>query len=280
MGPAQPINRADLAMFLTSNVGGVGSHPARSDGERLVASLDVEWTKNYRVRNGNRVFAYSVVWLSLLDGHDVDPETLPFGFTSVYLELADDCRDLVTCAAADLSATLRKADFMVGHQLCADLGVLAANAVPPGTDLSPMVRESWTPVPVAKARSAWHARNDADPKSPRVIDTRFDTDPILAGRSRRLVDVCTELGLDVTQPELGHRSMTALHREWIDHGDVEARERITVLNLRHSLSAALVALRLLGIGGPGHLDVNRLLDRQLRGTFGWIDHPTFRALVR
>lgn len=50
------------------------------------------------------------------------------------------------------------------------------------------------------------------------------------------VDVCAELRLDVTQPELRGSSMTALHRRWPQDGDVAAREKITVLNLRHSLS--------------------------------------------
>lgn len=56
---------------------------------------------------------------------------------------------------------------------------------------------------------------------------------------RRLVDVCTGLSLDVTQPELARTSMPAWHRQWLNEG----RERISVLNLRHSLSTAQVAAR-------------------------------------
>jgi hypothetical protein len=40
--------------------------------------------------------------------------------------------------------------------------------------------------------------------------------------------------------------MTALHRDWLTSADTEARERVTVLNVRHSLSTALVALRATG----------------------------------
>lgn len=45
---------------------------------------------------------------------------------------------------------------------------------------------------------------------------------VLSGASRRLVDVRGELRLDVTQPELARKSMTALHRDWLERGDTEA----------------------------------------------------------
>lgn len=120
---------------------------------------------------------------------------------------------------------MEQADLLVGHQLSSDLAVLAANGDP-------------APEAVATVRAAWHARTAAPGF---VIDTRFDTGPILTGRSRRLVDVCTELGLDVTQPELGSKSMTALHRQWTDHRNTEARERITVLNPPGSHTASVLA---------------------------------------
>ena len=128
----------------------------------------------------------------------------------------------------------------------------------------------------------------------RVIDTRYDTDHVLSCRSRRLVDVCTELRLDVTQPELRGTSMTALHRAWLTDCAFEARDRVSVLNLRHSLSTALVALRITNRAcWTGTLNVNRLLATELDGAFTWLDgaftwldgaftwldHPTFTDLL-
>jgi hypothetical protein len=118
-----------------------------------------------------------------------------------------------------------------------------------------------------------------------VLDTRYDAGHLLAGASRRLVDVATELGLDVTQPELRGSSMTKLHRAWIDTGAVQARERISVLNLRHSLSTALVAVRAAGRGtwptGTAHqpLKVNQMLAARAAGAWDWLEHPTFTALL-
>jgi hypothetical protein len=63
------------------------------------------------------------------------------------------------------------------------------------------------------------------PGQPRFLDTRYDAGHLLASQSRRLVGVCVEVRLDVTQPELRGTSMTALHRRWLQDGDVAARER-------------------------------------------------------
>jgi hypothetical protein len=74
--------------------------------------------------------------------------------------------------------------------------------------------------------------------------------------------------------------MTALHRRWLHDGDTRAREKITVLNLRHALSTALVAVRATGLGHwqPG-LNISRMLARELDDVFGWLDDPAFTALV-
>jgi hypothetical protein len=53
--------------------------------------------------------------------------------------------------------------------------------------------------------------------------------------------------------------MTALHRRWLDTGDVTAREKISVLNLRRSLSTALAT--------------------GLDEAFGWLASPEFTALL-
>ena len=145
---------------------------------------------------------------------------------------------------------------------------------------------SWPPQPTASRRLSrpreTHGGSGArpDPASRAYLDTRYDAGHLLACQSRRLVDVCTDLRLDVTQPELRGASMTALHRRWTERGDTTAREKITVLNLRHSLSTAIVAARAAGLAHwqPG-LNVNRLLAAELGGTIGWAASPAFTALL-
>lgn len=255
-------------MIVVSSLGGVGAVPEHPDGTLLVASLDVEWSKNYRVRNGNRPFCYSVVYMAIPIGQrPVDLARQPFAYTSVYVESDDDTAELVRLADLDLRAALAGADRVVGHQLSSDLAVLAANA-------------NAGPAGVLATREAWHSRRAQPLSSRRVIDTRYDSSHLLECRSRRLVDVCTSLCLDVSQPELRGVSMTALHREWLVNRDDVARERISVLNLRHSLSTCLVALRAAHRGTwGGTLNVNRLLADQLAGTFTWFGSAAFSRLV-
>lgn len=255
-------------MQVISDLGGPGSVPVRPAGTHLVASVDVEWSKNYRIKDGNRSFCYSIVWLAVPASDQPTRLTggLPFWSTSVYLDRDQERPELVRAAAADINAAITGADLIVGHQLCSDLAVLTANA------------GDAVPTALTAARQAWHDRR-TDPDR-RVLDTRFDAGHVLSGTSRRLVDVCGELRLDVTQPELARKSMTALHRDWLERGDIEARERVTVLNLRHSLSAAYVALRATdNLTWRTPLNVNANLAAQWAGRAAWLDHPTFRDLL-
>ena len=162
-------------------------------------------------------------------------EATRFWYTSAYVQNASEAADLVAEADAALACLMQHASLIAGHQLCSDLGVLAA-------------ADAASRPAVAAAVAAWRRRREEFSGQPRFLDTRYDAGHLLACRSRRLVDVCADLRLEVTQPELRGISMTALHRRWLELGDVTAREKITVLNLRHALSTALVAARAAGLG--------------------------------
>jgi hypothetical protein len=254
-------------VIVSSNVPGSGSVPTCAPGTRLATAVDVEWSKNYRIRRGNVPFCYSVIWLPLpasraSSGLDMGR----FWYTSAYVEDTSECPDLVAGADAELGCLMAHASLIAGHQLCSDLAVLAAAGARPPS--------------VAAASVAWRQRRQDPSGQPRFLDTRYDAGHILTCQSRRLVDVCADLRLDVTQPELRGTSMTALHRRWLEHGDITAREKITVLNLRHCLSTAMVAARAAGLAHwqPG-LNVNRLLAGELGRAFSWLTHPVFTALL-
>jgi hypothetical protein len=253
-------------MIVTGNVP-VGEAPARPHGSRLLAAIDVEWSKNYRIKGGNVPFCFSVTWFPLPDGGAAVTDATRFWYSSAYVKDDGERSDLIAAADAALRCIASHASLVAGHQLCSDLDVLASAA-------------DSTPTAIEAARSAWRQRRQAEPGQLAYLDTRYDTGDVLACQSRRLVDVCTDLHLDVTQPELRGASMTALHRRWTEHGDVTAREKITVLNLRHSLSTAIVAARAAGLARwqPG-LNVNRLLARELGSELGWTADPVFTALL-
>ncbi|WP_351234595.1 hypothetical protein [Streptomyces sp. NPDC002133] len=241
--------------------------PAPRTGVVRLASIDVEWTKNYRITNGNKPFCYSIVWLDLPADRSTDLADIAFEYTSVYVEEPGEQDQLVATAANTFRAVTEHADIVTGHQLCADLGVLAKSAPAPNPHLD-------------RARSHWKGRRANDAEK-RYIDTRYDAGHLLEGASRRLVDVCTELGLDVTQPELQRVTMPGWHRKWTDERVVEGRERVSVLNLRHSLSTAYVAARVADLGhwAPDGLNVNKALAEGTKGAWAWLEHPTFTNLL-
>lgn len=184
--------------------------PARRSGVIRIASIDAEWLKNYKVKNGQRPFCYSVVWLDLPASGGADLADVPFEWTSVYIEEPGEMGTLIQHAADTLTAAADTAHIITGHQFSSDLAVLEAHAP---EDAVKAVRD---------ARSQWKKRRDANRESSYYLDTRYDAGHLLTGTSRRLVDVCTELGLDVTQPELLKVTMPAWHRRWLDDGRTEA----------------------------------------------------------
>jgi len=256
-------------VIISTNVAGPGLVPRCPPDTCLAAAIDVEWSKNYRVRGGNVPFCYSVVWLPLpASGASSGLDATRFWYTSAYVEDASQCPDLVAGADTALACLMGNASLIAGHQLCSDLAVLAAAAAGAG------------PPAIAAAAAAWRQRRREHSGQPRFVDTRYDAGHILACQSRRLVDVCADLRLDVTQPELRGISMTALHRRWLESGDVTAREKTTVLNLRHALSTAMVAARAAGLAHwQSGLNVNKVLAGELGAAFGWLSHPVFTALL-
>ncbi|MFE9686804.1 hypothetical protein [Streptomyces sp. NPDC006285] len=249
------------------------SHPLQPPplptGVVRVASIDVEWTKNYRIKNGQRPFCYSVAWLDLPTNRTPDLADVPFEWTSVYVEEPDEMDELIRNAAATVSAAAQTSTIITGHQFCSDLAVLEANA--PRDAVADL----------QTARTHWKGRRDAKADESHYVDTRFDAGHLLTGKSRRLVDVCTELGLDVTQPELLKTSMPAWHRRWVEDGQEEGRERVSVLNLRHSLSTAYVAARTAGLAvwADEGLNVNRAIAEGAKGAWGWLENPVFTNLL-
>ena len=210
--------------------------PGRPPGATIMAAVDVEWSKNYRVPNGNVPFCYSVIWLSVPASSRRRSLDRPVSATRRYTWRT--LRKLKTCQPAPtgpFAMSSAPAGLIAGHQLCSDLAVLANTAT--------ARRTPWRRC----ARPGGSGGRPPDPshRSSTPATTSATCSAASAAASSTCAATCC---LDVTQPELRGTSMTALHRRWLQAGDVQAREKISVLNLRHSLSTALAALYAAGIG--------------------------------
>ena len=73
-------------MIITSS-GAPDTRPVAAPGSTTVAAVDVEWSKNYRVKNGNIPFCYSVIWLTApASGTSASLAKASFSFLSAYVE--------------------------------------------------------------------------------------------------------------------------------------------------------------------------------------------------
>lgn len=231
---------------------------------RCLVGFDVEWTKNYQIKNGSRPFCYSIAILALpAENGPLSDVAQFFGYKVVYVDSSAEEQQLIQAADADLAAAIDTGQMLVGHQVTSDLGVLkaASHGATPGID---------------DALSLWHDRRAHT--DPAFFDTRYDIDHLLSQPSRRLVDVCAELGLDVLQPEI-RGSMTKVHRTFLERSDETLREKLMVLNLRHSLSSCLVALLALDLATPDPLDVNGLLVEELWDELDYVGSGTLESLL-
>ena len=249
-------------LIVSSNVPGRGVAPACPAGALLVAGVDVEWSRNHRVAGGNVPFCYAVAWL-VLPGGGARLDAVPVRYFCVHVREAGRTQDLVASAGRVLATVLARASLVAGHQF--------------GSDLAALARVSARPVSgVEAARMAWRRRRVALPGRPRIMDTCYDADHVLGCRSRRLADICRDLGLHAPRPELRDASRAALRRQSVQAAGTAAREKVMVLNLRHALCTALVAAYAAELGHwPGALDINRLLADRLNGAFGWLADPAF-----
>ncbi|MGH3908903.1 MAG: hypothetical protein ACRDTE_32675 [Pseudonocardiaceae bacterium] len=229
-----------------------------------MTALDVEWTKNYQIKNGSRPFCYSIVLLRWPeDGDDSGTYPVSFGFKSVYVTHAGDEAALVAALDNDLRAWLASDSVLTGHQLSSDLSVVR-NA------------SANTLIGLEGAYELWRSRRSEDA---RVFDTRYDIDHLPVGASRRLVDVCCDLKLDVRQPELACGSMTKLQRDFLEHGSESIREQLLTLNVRHSLSTALVACLGMGLVSVGARNVNQLVHQEMWDLVEYVRGEHFARLL-
>lgn len=192
-------------------------------------AVDTEWTKNYKIKNGNKPFNFSIIFFNHIDIEDLKKYQLNFKFISGYIETEEDIPELITMINDLLDPTIHKQ--IIGHQIISDLYTFYHYSEHFSSVKTDNI-EKW--ISFFKNR---HENN-------RIFDTRFDVQNYLKGKSRRLVDVCYEMRI-LNQDDLYHqpelkKSMTTMQNTYMNNHDFDIYEKLSVLNLRHSLSTMLV----------------------------------------
>ena len=132
-------------MLISTNLPGPGTAPPCPPTTMLAAAVDVEWSKNYQIKNGNVPFCYSVVWLPFsVGGGAVELDPGRFWYRSAYVADAAETADLAAEGDTCLASVAGHAALIAGHQFCSDLAVLAAAAAAPGAAVT-AARAAWRP---------------------------------------------------------------------------------------------------------------------------------------
>jgi hypothetical protein len=235
-----------------------------------LVSFDLEWTKNYRIKQGNEPFCFSFVAIkdNIDDINSMD-EDLEFSFIARFVENRSDIVPLLKEADNILEELWISKSIITGHQLSSDISILLINGEKYDQALDN----------VQKLRTHWHTRDHINFDNIKIFDTRYDLDFLLQGNSRRLVDVCAECNLLVAQPEISG-SMTKMQNRYFRTNETLIMEKLMVLNIRHSLSSALLYLIAKARNKPMRaVNVNKILFHNLNGHFSYINGDEFRALL-
>lgn len=239
---------------------------------KALVGFDVEWTKNYKIKHGSQPFCFSFVWLDIDRSERDFSDQIEFGLSARYVQDSSEIPTLIQEADSALCQLVDQFEeiIVVGHQFSSDLGVLLQH---PDAGQVPNLR---------RLKDAWSERREPGLFSSRtiqVLDTRYDLETILTKKSRRLVDVCDELGLEVTQPEI-RGSMTKMQRSFYETGDSSILQRLLVLNIRHSLSSAILYLfSLKGRPPYPYVNTNRILYKNLNAELDYLRCEGFRSLL-
>jgi len=238
--------------------------------KELILGIDLEWTKNYRIKHGNKPFCFSFVYFEPIRNFSKIEKELRFGFELYYVEKEEETLSLADKIESGLRKFLQQGTKIcfVGHQISSDISVLM--------NLEKCQRLN----NVGKLREGWRERKNSEGKKLRVFDTRYDLEKFLTGKSRRLVDVCEELGLNVTQNEI-QGSMTKMQNDFLSSKDPSIFEKIAILNLRHSLSSAvLFSLFTINHKPKKKLNINRIIYNNAKNYFDYLNQDYFVKLAQ
>ena len=237
--------------------------------------FDAEWTKNYKIKNGNVPFCFSIVAVRRedLSFDRLENGDVPFHYIQFYCKSKEEATDLVAFSnsyAESIIASLRTC-ILCGHQISSDFSVLFnygnSNALEKLSNIE-------------KLQRMWHMRKSGN--SPCIVDTRYDVMHRFMGKSRRLVDMCNDFLLDVRQPELHNTSMTKLQNMFYTSGDYSIYERIAVMNIRHSLCAVVLCwLNDMICNGSqtAPININKTVYNTLKDDFQWVASNDFLKLL-
>lgn len=228
----------------------------------IVIGIDFEWTKNYKIKNGNVPFCFSIVYFPMFKTKYQKLNNFEFGFKSVYVNNKNENNKLIDKAVITLNKLNSiKNKIIVGHQLHSDIGVIDNYSMHQNNEIKIF-------------KDNWKNRQNFDNM---YFDTRYDINNLKC-KSRRLVDVCNEYNINVEQPEI-KGSMSKMHNEFILNHDTKIMEKLAIMNLRHSLSCALLYTSF-KLDTQRTIYTNNILYNNVKNYFNYVNSEDFSKLLK
>lgn len=220
----------------------------RPSGKKRIVAIDTEWAKNWKAEEKVVPFCCSFHTIYLDD--ITDPIVLedPCMESEMYFRSKrDSTQDYIDKVEKILSSYINEDTLFVGHQLSSDLHTFVQNSTKRLDSLSLLIES-------LRLRK----NKNTDRRVLNVMDTRYDIKNRLRGNGgEKLRNVSLRCKVYAIQNELNEMSLTKMYNQYILDGDVLKREKLSVMNWRHSFQTSLICLLDMN---PGYSIYNKKFD--------------------
>lgn len=201
-------------------------------GQKKIVAIDTEWAKNWRAEEKVVPFCCSFHTIYLEGIKDIiDIDNVSMSSETYFRSREDSIQDYIDKVDLLVSRYMTEGTAFVGHQLSSDLHTFVQQSKKPLKNI-PCLIESL------------RFRKKSDKAATfSMFDTRYDIkNRIRGGGGEKLRNVSLRYKVYAIQNELNNTSLTKMYNQYVIDRDVTKREKLTVMNWRHSFQTALVYL--------------------------------------
>ncbi len=202
-------------------------------GKKRIVAIDTEWAKNWKAKE--KVVPFCCSFHTIYLGGILDTIVLNdlYMESEIYFRSQNDStQDYIDKVEKILSSYIDNDTIFIGHQLSSDLHTFVHNSSNRLGNILWLIES----IRLRKNRNV-------NKKILSVIDTRYDIKNRIKGNGgEKLRNVSLRYKVYAVQNELNEMSLTKMYNHYISDGDFEKREKLSIMNWRHSFQTALVCL--------------------------------------
>lgn len=201
-------------------------------GKKRIVAIDTEWAKNWKAEEKVVPFccSFHTIYIDNILG-TINLDDVCMESETYFRSHADSTQGYIDKVEKILFSYINDNTIFVGHQLSSDLHTFVQNSKNRLDNVLYLIES----LRLRKKKDAGEILN--------VIDTRYDIKNRIRGNGgEKLRNVSLRYRVYAIQNELNEISLTKMYNQYVIDGDVEKREKLSVMNWRHSFQTALVCL--------------------------------------